>query len=653
MGLRRAMTVAAAAGWLLAGIASAGQKPGLPKVRKERPRLFLRAKAWEGPSVQKIKSWMKRREYASNAGRLTGKGFPDALRYLALGDQAAGKRAVAYLKSLKVPSRKPRESPSYTGLETTLRAATYDWLRNHPDFDEASRKAVVAHFEWWGDYFHKYLPGCVPFYSRNSGATAGLTACALALHGDSPKADRWLAKAQQYLVNYLGTIRQAEDGATGGGTYGTVHQFIDCANAAAMWRSATDWDAAKWIKEHQNNWLERQMLFQIWFTYPNGWFWKEGDIWTGNHRDKHEHGIQVVAVSNMYRNGVGMTHSDAINRRYGGVAGAYFRWRVAMWYLYNDPEIKREPYEKLGKGEFFSPGLHCFGSWRSSWEKDATCVIWKMGDNADHHGTWDTGKFSIFKSAPLAIKNGYYKGYKSSKHYYYKCPWSANVVIFDGKNGGWQRGMPDLDRYNSWRSWKKKRDSLKHPVAGKVLKHEVKPEYARMVADLSGSTYPTKSKWQREMVFLGYKYLLVLDRAVPGPGTKTRWLLQSIKLPKLDAANMLATVDNGKARLLVKTLLPEKAKMVKVGDGKGIWFHKDRRGKPKSFGPRKGKPEQMLGVGRFDVVPANETAPCVYLHVLYPTTTATSAMPPCSVAKSGADLVVKVGNLSYTFKPVK
>jgi Heparinase II/III-like protein len=625
---------------------------GTPQVRKERPRLFMRAKAWDGPSVQKIKSWMNRPEYQKNLGRLKGSGFVDALRYQILGDQEAGKRAVSYLKALNVPTRKSKDSPSYTGLSTCLRAATYDWMRNHPDFDAESRKKAIAHFEWWGDYFYGYLPGCVPFYSRNSGATSGLTACALALHGDSPKADKWLVKAQKYLKENLGTIRQAEDGATGGATYGMVHQFTDTSNTAAMWRSATDWDAAKWIKEKQGNWLERQMLYQIWFTYPNGWLWKEGDLWTGSHRDRNEHANQVLAIAGMYKNGVGMTHADAILKRWG-MASAYYKWRSAWWYLYNNPEIKREPCEKLGQGALFSPGLHAYGSWRSSWKKDATCVTFKFGDNVDHHGTWDTGKFMIFKGAPLAIKNGYYKGYKSSKHYYYKSPWSANVVLFDGKNNGWQKGMPDLDRNTSWSSWKKRRDGLKHPVAGKLVAHEVKKEYARALADLSGSTYPTGSKWQRELVFLGYKYVLVLDRVKPGAGTKTRWLLHSIKEPKVDAANMLATIDNGKARLFVKSLLPQKAKMLKVGGGDKVWIHKNRRGKDLSWGPRKGKPSQQLGVGRFDVVPADETAECVYLHVLYPTETSTASMPACSVSKSGAGFVVKVGNLSHTFKPGK
>lgn len=51
------------------------------------------------------------------------------------------------------------------------------------------------------------------------------------------------------------------------------------------------------------------------------------------------------------------------------------------------------------------------------------------------------------------------------------------------------------------------------------------------------------------------------------------------------------------------------------------------------------------------MIPPDEGAPCVYLHVLYPADTGTNTMPACSVTTSGANLVVKVGALSYTFKP--
>ena len=36
-------------------VASDVQGAGVPKVRKERPRLFVREKEWDGPAIEKIK----------------------------------------------------------------------------------------------------------------------------------------------------------------------------------------------------------------------------------------------------------------------------------------------------------------------------------------------------------------------------------------------------------------------------------------------------------------------------------------------------------------------------------------------------------------------------------------------------------------------
>ena len=61
----------------------------------------------------------------------------------------------------------------------------------------------------------------------------------------------------------------------------------------------------------------------------------------------------------------------------------------------------------------------------------------------------------------------------------------------------------------------------------------------------------------------------------------------------------------------------------------------------------------MLGVGRFDVVPSDPSAECLYLHVLFPTDTHTEKMPACSVQREDADLIVSVGALKHTFKAAR
>ena len=84
------------------------------------------------------------------------------------------------------------------------------------------------------------------------------------------------------------------------------------------------------------------------------------------------------------------------------------------------------------------------------------------------------------------------------------------------------------------------------------------------------------------------------------------------------------------------------------GLGKSF-FHKNQKGDLVSWDFNGKSGEDMLGAGRFDVVPPDDGAECVYLHVLFPTDTGTAAMPPCSVTKQGEQLVVRVGDLAYTF----
>jgi len=620
----------------------------VPTVRAERPRLILRAKAWAGPSVEQIKGWMDRPEYKAQVGDLAKYATGQALRYHLLGDQEAGKKAVAMLKGLP---EKPtiKGSPTYTGENATERALVYDWMHDHPDLTAADRKKAVAHFEAWADYFKKYLsPGTTPFYSRNTGALSGLTAIALATSGESEKAPGYLAHAFTFLREHAGTTREAEDGATGGATYGLFHQFTDLTHTVAMWRSATDWDAATWIRENQGDWLYRQMLYQIWITFPNGWYYKDGDVWGGSHTDRYEARMQIDGITGMYKSGVGRAHALEMRKRWG--RGTYYHSYAWMFYLYNNPDIAPVPKATLGRTEVFSPQLHGVVCWRDSWKPDATVVIFKCGDNVDHHGTYDAGKFQIFKYAPLAIKNGHYKGYKSSKHMYYKSAWSANVVVFDGPQWhGWQPFV-DFDGYTTWETWKAARAKRKHPPTGVLLKTEANEQFARAVGDLHGATYPTGSKWTREMVFLGYRYVLVLDRVTPGPKTETRWLLHSINEPTVDAEKKLAVIDNGEGRLFVRTLLPADATMVRVGGKEKAFVHKTRKGDERSW-PfyRARKAGAQLGAGRLDIVPADPAKPCVYLNVLFPTDTGTAAMPACSVKQAGGDLVVTVGDLTYTF----
>ncbi|MGQ9663590.1 MAG: hypothetical protein ACUVWX_14860, partial [Kiritimatiellia bacterium] len=641
----------------------------LPKVRSEHPRIFLREKAWDGPSVEKIKSWLDKPEYQAKLEKvrlkLSEEG-PKNTKLLILwmfeGDKDAGREVLGRFMS----QRTSGHTPSYCGIVDQTMAMTYDWLYHHPESTEEKKKNRREYLALRCQANIDYLKNTKenPFYSRFAGALGGLTACALAIAGEDPRAQEYLEFAYNCLREKMGTIRQAENGATGGGSYGYMHEFTDLANTVACWRSATDWDAAKWIKNEQGNWLEQQMLFQIWMTYPNGRFVKDGDTWGLDTRDDQQYRMSLDAITSMYRNGFGRTHADNIYRRYGLLD--YHHSYIWEWFVFNDPEVPAAPLSGLGRTAVFSPELHGMVCWRSSWDEDATIIHFRAGESPDTHGTADQGKFIIFKQRPLAIKNGDYVGWMTPVHQYYRSPWSANCVVFTRKGGNWEERTVNFPKFGgisnpqwpkglfSWSEWKQLRETAvtgpqpwARPPMGRLLTHEANEKYARAVADLSFYRRPSTEKqteadwhWTRELVFLGYKYLIVRDRVKAAEGIEHRWTLHTTFEPSLEGT--VAMADNGPARLFCKTLLPANPIIRKVGgpgyecdwngqnalpdgwtsivkttDGQ-LAYTVQAKDKPEPVVHVLG-PESQMGAWRLDVAPQNPEGETVYLHVLFPT----------------------------------
>ncbi|MBL8028155.1 MAG: hypothetical protein JNL74_17160, partial [Fibrobacteres bacterium] len=534
-------------------------------IEKDRPRIFLRESSWNGPSVAEIALRLNRSDYQSRISSLRNDGVGEALYYLLTKDSVAGANSLAYLKTLTISG----SSSSYAGISAERYGAVYDWLRDHKDFDEPSRAICVAHMEVWADSFmHELQQGIMPFYSRASGALAGLTVLGLSLYGDSPKAQSYIDFAENYLQNKLGTIREKEDGATGGGSYGYHHVFTDYANLIAAWRSATDWDAAQWIKDNQGNWLERQMEFQMWTTYPNGWFVKHGDIWTGSFRDNNQFRMQIDAVSGMYRNSAGRGWAADMFRRMN--TSDY--WYEFLWeyFLFNDPDIAETPLTNLSKTAVFSDSLHRYVIMRKGWGAKDAVVHFICGETVDHHSTHDQGKFLIFKETPLAIKNGMYDSYGSAMHLYYQSPWSANCVVLNKSNFyGYQPSL-EVSNVSDWTEWSNYRDRISRQPTGIILEKEFTSSYARVKANLSGAWPPT-TEWIRELIFLDYKYLIVIDKVKVRNGYTHRWLLHSVK-PPIVSGNT-SVISNGAGRLFCRTLLPANCRISVLNSQKLPYYH--------------------------------------------------------------------------------
>ncbi|MFO7900537.1 MAG: hypothetical protein R6V58_15935 [Planctomycetota bacterium] len=577
------------------------------KVRRARPRVFIRAEGWRGPSVAKMERWFQLPEYKKR-----GVGNWPIFQYLATGDRETGKRALARLAKRKIGGR----SPSYSGKSAQIYAATYDWLREHPDFDPAKRKEAVAHLEHWGDYFTRYLTrASAPiYYSRYPGAISGLTAIGLALYGDSPKADGYIKLAHKSLLEY-GKARQYEGGATGGGNYSLYHVFPDLGRAVTAFESATDAGVLDHIRGEQGDWLRRQLEFQIWYTLPTGYFVKEGDQWR-NH-DNAQMRSNVDILTHLLHDGHGRTFANQIHKRYG--TKDYHGGYVWDFFLFNNPEIEPEPLSGLGRATVFGRKSHGYVFFRSGWEEDDTVVFFKCGESLDTHGSRSTAHFDVWRRRSLVQRGGPWYNVKTRGG----SSWHNNTMHFvsEGDAGSHpntiiKRDMKlDVDAFLEW----KKGAGVE---AGDIVEFEVKDDYARVLADATAATKSCKS-WTRELVWLGYHHLLVLDRVETlGKPVKQTWMLFLKGERRIDGT--LATASLGGSKLFCRTLLPEDATLAFV--------------------------ETKKGGTRLEVRPPDDRpGRRVYLHVIT-ALPETADEPKASVRREGKKLVVTVGNRSYTFE---
>ncbi len=574
------------------------------KVRKERPRIWIRKDDWEGPSTSKLKRWLQLPEYQKR-----GAGGMAVLQYLANGDVAAGGKALGWLCKRKITGT----SPSYTGAKAQQMAAYYDWLRNHPDFTAEKRKPVVAHLEESGDYFLKYVSGrgTAMYYSRYPGAIGGLCVIGLALYGDSPKAEKYIAGGYKALREY-GLARQYEGGSSAGGTYSIHHAFPDLARAVFAFESATDAGLAKHIREKQGNWLERQLLWQIWSTLPDGYFVKEGDLW--QQPDKKQTRIQIDVVTGLLGNGFGRSHADLMYKRWG--RADYHPYYVWNFFVFNNPDVKSRPLKELGKAELFGRDSHGYVIFRDGWGPGDTHIFFRCGEGLDIHSNRGAGSIDIYRHSTLAQRanKDYPKDGKDDRIQF------CNAMVFNDHDH--KKTEMKNDVILDFAAFLKRKKSRNVELAS-ILDYEVKNEYARVKGDITAAVKQDCKSWTRELVYLGYKYLLVLDRVetqdIP---VVQKWQMHFVGETKVDGA--LAVSTAGKGRLFCKTLLPKDAVISAEKVGK---YHRH-------VVQRKGEAQGKS----------------VFLHVLYPTEATTAKMPACSVEQQGANLLVKVGELSYTFK---
>jgi len=118
----------------------------------------------------------------------------------------------------------------------------------------------------------------------------------------------------------------------------------------------------------------------------------------------------------------------------------------------------------------------------------------------------------------------------------------------------------------------------------------------------------------RQFVFLNPDFFVIFDRVVSKkPEFKKTWLLHTATEPSINKQVFSAYHEQG--RLFAKTLLPEKAELVKIGGyGKQFWIN--NRNYPMPENNAVPDSTQLLGQWRVEVNTAEQKNETLFLHLI-------------------------------------
>ena len=508
--------ICAAAG--CAAVDENGPSPFDLPITDERPRVFIRAHGtagYEGLTVGRLRERSHHPEYARRRYKMKRTPLGRALEWLIDGKRADLDASVAGLKKMGWTGG----NVSDRGMSVVRLAALYDWVRT--ELDEPTRKEVASRIEAGADYCVRLIEnGESPFYySRMPGALAAVTVAGIALKGDSPRAEGYLKLARTWGPRELFKSFEWVDGAATGGRYTFYYTYVDVGHLLAAWWSATGRNPAPWLRRRQGDWPGKMVRFHLWYLRP-GISWTDcNDQRMGNWNVKDQYAQALDLLTYVTGDGLGRELSIRWNQLCGV---KLYHTAYIHNFIFWDPTVRPQPWTDLPRAEVFGRESCGYVFFRSTWPKPgepdtATHVYFRAGDPMNVHGSVTAGQFQIFKHAPLAARSSLYTHpYDCEKDQYHRNAISTNVVLFtDPKvagDRGDQRTRNGLKwNHGTWDAWLEIRREAGLDVA-RITDWRVGGREARCRVDLSKANPASKCRtWIRELVWLGYKHLVVLD----------------------------------------------------------------------------------------------------------------------------------------------
>jgi len=279
---------------------------------------------------------------------------------------------------------------------------------------------------------------------------------------------------------------------------------------------------------------------------------------------------------------------------------------------------------------------------RSGWKGGATYATFTAGSAVAQHRHYDENNFTIYKHDFLALDSGT-RGVQSDTclTYYYAQTVAHNCILIHRPG---ERLPPYWGPRLNDESGVFNHGGMYHNSVAKVLAFETNDAFTYIASD---ATKPYGEKCReavRQFVHILPDVFVVYDRVgAAATSYRKEWLLHTKDEPRIDGR--LTTADCGKGRIFCETVLPEDAKLVKVGGpGKEFWASGRNWSIDPKYVERVEKRAKSIGRGpyfgawRLEVSPGAARENDRFLHVLTASDTSTATAPVTKkISRDGMD----------------
>ncbi|MCE5336065.1 MAG: DUF4962 domain-containing protein [Desulfobacteraceae bacterium] len=498
--------------------------PGLKELAAQRPRLFMR-----GTDTSRLRSKLSRYPYSKfwTAVKTKADGFVSEVPPLQLtGDiRSLGNKlppaAMAFLLTGKAEYlrgvRKWMDAfvsyPNWPdnrdlGAAHVLfgMSVAYDWLHDRFTPEERSRyrKKILHHAEilyaalrgreiWWANEL---------LQNHNYTNVMAIAVAGVALYGECPEAESYLAVAESNFRKVLGLL--SPDGASQEGI--------------GYWGYATD-SLLKYFRAVEPVYGMNAVLANPYFANCAGFrlhaslpgYRENVDFGDSPRFDWNGPGRILRCLASLFRDGTAQWLAERIETARG--THADLSWEDLLWH---DETVKPVPPDRFPTSAYFE-NMGIIIS-RSGWTDDACWTFFKAGAPqgrnsrdkvpASTHSHPDQGGFLLWAFGKwLVIDDGYV---------YLKRTYNHNLSIFNGRG--------QLGEGKKWFDFPPLAEGVETAA---VVHHAKQPSFEYIVADLT-KIYPPEAnikKYERTFVILPKGYLVVKDDAVfDSPGSATSLL---------------------------------------------------------------------------------------------------------------------------------